>query len=119
MKRCDTCGGMPVTADNPLPADFVPAGPDHVPDGFCSGLCGPTGLAGSAGPIFAYDIVQPAEVYQPSGLVLTPWFKRWALKCGYCGKDWHFFRIVSPVLLPVRCPYCRTRNRPIFNTVGY
>jgi len=70
-------------------------------------------------PQSAYDVVQPLEVYQPRQLITTLWFKHWALKCGACGRDWHFFRIVSPQLWPVKCPYCGKRNRPIFTTTGY
>lgn len=50
--RCDNCGGMRITKktmEAHWPADFKPEGPDHVPDGFCNGLCGALGAVGPPG----------------------------------------------------------------------
>ena len=59
-------------------------------------------------------MVVPEKVYQPD-VVVTTWFKTWALQCGSCRKDFvkfSFFR--KP-----RCPYCKTINRPQFHVLPY
>lgn len=50
--RCDSCGRMRITKKTLAehwPADFKPEGPDHVPAGFCNGICGAKGIIGSLG----------------------------------------------------------------------
>lgn len=50
VSRCATCGQLTeVPPRHEWPKDFVPQGPDHVPPGFCSGICGPKGPAGPQG----------------------------------------------------------------------
>lgn len=47
---CPACGGVPVDTNSPLwPKDWKPQGPDHVPPGFCGGICGPRGPRGPSG----------------------------------------------------------------------
>lgn len=48
---CPNCGGVGADRNHPKwPADWKPQGPDHVPPGFCSGICGPRGPRCPRGP---------------------------------------------------------------------
>lgn len=54
--------------------------------------------------------VLPKTVYAPN-VVVTTWFKWWAIQCGKCGKDFHRFALFGKP----RCPYCGTKNAPQFD----
>lgn len=51
--------------------------------------------------------VEPKVVYQPH-LVITTWFKTWAIKCGSCDRDVVTFAFFGKP----RCPFCRIVNVP-------
>lgn len=53
--------------------------------------------------------VEPKVVYQPN-LVVTTWFKTWAIQCGNCEKDFVRFAIFGKP----RCPFCKVVNAPKF-----
>ena len=56
-------------------------------------------------------MVSPAKIYQPR-VCTTTWFKKWAIKCGYCDKNFVRFAVFGKP----RCPYCRTINAPDFQS---
>lgn len=65
------------------------------------------------------QFVRPLEIYQPAGLIATRWFKRYAVCCGGCSRDFHRFRIFPiTTWMPLICPYCRAKNVPEFSQVG-
>lgn len=54
------------------------------------------------------DEVRPAQLYRPR-IVVTTWFRTWALKCGACRRNFHRFALFGKPC----CPWCGVRNVPL------
>ncbi len=53
-------------------------------------------------------MVTPKSIYDPPQGIWTLWFKKWALQCGKCEKDFVKFAFFGKP----KCPYCHAKNDP-------